>query len=224
MKSLNQVILILLSAFLACGFRLWVLQRWDVSKASPTLWLRVCDDSKPTTYSDNTMPDGDALGGQSPTFKQAIQSIIDDFNNLPSTYLRLEMYPDDVNNPAIGSEFTIAKADRRTVDICSLQVEWPKGGHTQPTLDGDKITACHISLKKIDNLREFVLTAGHELGHCIGLNHPQETVHAVMSYFGDRDKFVRYQIDDKMGFTYLYPSNPDKTREQFGFGMRCTRQ
>ena len=43
-----------------------------------------------------------------------------------------------------------------------------------------------------------------------------------MSYYMDRDAIYRLQNDDKMGITYLFPSDESKAKEINTLGLSCS--
>lgn len=196
---------------------------WHISKSDSTLWVRSC--RKPTFLSAE-FPAGDPLYGLGiPTYDAALQTILDDINGIPGAFLRLALYPDDPANPPApqpgDSTFTAATAAQRTIDICFTD-QVITSGHARPHWDATgQITSCEIRLDKnsSEKAHHFVKVLTHELGHCFGLDHPQETEAAIMSYFGD---VTRLQIDDKMGLTYLYPLNDSYKHEAMTFGLSCS--
>lgn len=217
-----------LFAFLSSGFQVLMDSKWAISESEPTVWIRFCDDITNQSFSDSDLSNSDPLKGQSLAFSNVVQSIINDFNNVGASYLRFAEYPNDPNNPgtpaAGDSTFTLSKATIRTIDVCIESSNNPfKGGHAQPEFEDGEYVGCNIVMAKSvkNEINEFVSTLTHELGHCAGLDHPQETVHAIMSYFGDTNK-IRLQIDDKMGLVYLYPRDGYDLNEDPTFGLSCS--
>ena len=215
------------------GFRLLVENRWSITNEDPTLWVKICDGYKDTTFGQDSLPLGDTLSGTNPTMTEAIQTVIDDYNGVPRSYLRLALYPNDPDNPgtpaAGDSEFTLAKAATRTINIC---VEDPSnpfiGGHAKQKTSGNVVTGCDIvfSNSVLEDNFNFLATATHEIGHCIGLDHPMDTQHAIMSYF-EKDDMYRLQIDDRMGLVHLFPLTikdgvPMDPKERNTFGLSCS--
>ncbi|MGE3759572.1 MAG: hypothetical protein AB7H97_17535, partial [Pseudobdellovibrionaceae bacterium] len=99
------------------GFRVFP-GTWQISKNDPTIWIKLCDDNNSLTIDENDLEDGDPLAGVTNlTFDQVIQSVIDDYNDVPTSYLRLALYPSDPTNPGApidgDSTFTTQKAANR---------------------------------------------------------------------------------------------------------------
>jgi len=201
--------------------------KWNVSKADPTVWIKLC--ASTWTIQDNDLPDGDVLAGVSGiTFSQVLQSVIDDYNNIPTSYLRLALYPTDPNNPGTAlpgdSTFTTQKAEARTIEICFGSTDpraGASGGYAMPNVVGNQMISCEIRaaeghLKKAKFLTHLLT---HELGHCFALQHPQEATESTMSYFGSLEKKVRLQNDDKAGITYRYPEDDQYAKEVATYGL-----
>ena len=204
------------------GFRLSSVKPWNITADDPTLWVKLCDETVPDLT--NNFPDSDPLYGRTIVLSDVVQSVLDEVNNLEMTYLKLELYPTDPNNPPAGSTFTTDKATNRTITYCSGGVGFGAvAGYSKYKVDGkNRLIACEITIKtKYDNIRQWTATFTHELGHCMGLDHPHESVNAIMSYFED-SKVYRYQIDDLMGIAHLYP-NPDlDLKETNTYGLKCS--
>lgn len=217
-----------LFAFLSSGFQVLMESTWEVKESDPTVWIKFCEDIKDQSFESADLPSGDPLKGQSVAFNNVIQSIIDDFNNVGASYLRFAIYPDDPDSPgtpATGdSTFTRTKAETRTIEVCIESSNNPfEGGHAQPKFEDGEYVGCNIVMAKAvrDEIVDFISTLTHELGHCAGLDHPQETIHAIMSYFHGPDE-TRLMIDDKMGIVHLYPKDGYDLDEDPTFGLSCS--
>jgi hypothetical protein len=203
--------------------------RWKIGPQSPTLWVEFCDQLKEIGFESQAVVPGDVLEGQTLSFDSIIQSIFDDFNGVANSYLRLARYPDDFRNPpdpAPGDDpFTIEGSEFRIIDVCIDQSSNPfLSGHAKADFNrhGDRIYCKIVLIESVkESVKSFVQTLTHELGHCLGLGHPQETKHAIMSYHFDRESNMRLMIDDKMGLTELYKGDGVNIDEKNTFGLSC---
>ena len=209
-------ICLLAALFIFSGFQVLSQARWDIKESDPTVWVKFCDDINEIEFDEddiNDLPDEDPLDGVTPTMTNILASVLDDFNEVNASYLRLEVYTDDVED----------EAKDRTIDVCLQNSNNPfEGGHALPIIEEGKLTGCEIVMIEDveDDLGNFLSTLTHEIGHCIGLDHPQETRHSIMSYYHE-DK-VRLQLDDKIGLVHLYPDSDYDLAEQPNFGLSCS--
>jgi hypothetical protein len=223
-KSLRALAASLL-IFSLLGFRVFP-GSWRISRNDPTVWIKLCT-NQPTieTYD---IPSSDPLGGLNPTYQQIVQSVIDDYNAVQTSYFRFALYPTNPSSPGIplpgDSTFTLAKGNVRTIEVCFDGTSTNSGlssGHAQPTYaDNGDIVGCEIkgrpdSTKKASQLIQLLT---HELGHCVGLDHNQPSINSVMSYFISPD-LIRLANDDKSGITYLYPKDPSYANEEVTLGL-----
>ncbi|MBF0362622.1 MAG: matrixin family metalloprotease [Oligoflexia bacterium] len=206
------------------GFRLIDANiRWKISEEDPYLWIKLTD--RTLTFESNSIDDpGDSIYDlKNPGIVEVMQSIINDANGIFGSYLRLELYPEDVNNLESGSHYDATKAEKRIIEIGEDSLFLASGVASWQS-DGENIIGCKISFAKEDKkeVRSFIATMTHEIGHCLGLHHPQELVDSIMSYF-KQSRFYRYQIDDKMGISYLYPANIKDLdhKEHNTYGLSC---
>ncbi|MBF0364976.1 MAG: matrixin family metalloprotease [Oligoflexia bacterium] len=220
---MQKLLLFTLFLLLIFGFRLIDrFQKWNIHENDPYLWIKLCDRS--TLFQENTLPKEDPLTSRTDiSIAEAMQTIVDDYNSLYGSYLRLELYPADTNAPAEGSTFTVDRAKKRTIDICDSDL-FMAGGQASWEYEGEKIVGCTIRYQKgaMNDVHAFLSVLTHEIGHCVGLHHPQESIHAIMSYFANRELY-RLQIDDKMGVRYLYPQTLEGIdhKEHNSMGMSC---
>jgi len=206
------------------GFRVMPgINTWSIHRDDPTLWVRLC---RNLSFTSVNFRSGDPLDGQSSvTMQTALQAILDDYNNVPGSFVRLAAYPTDPANPpspAPGdSAFTLTAASTRTIDVCFSDQTFTAGRARPKWNSQGRVIGCQIDLNIDDSLKAEVFTSvlTHELGHCLGLDHPQETDDAIMSYYSNAH---RLQIDDKMGIVYLYPEEKSFANEQATLGMACT--
>lgn len=225
---MKRFILITIFLFAASGYQRLSDSNWMISESEPTIWIKFCDTMKDQNFSDSDLPDGDELRGQSLTFDSVIQSVLDDFNNVKASYLRLAVYPDDPNSPGTpvtgDSTFTIAKGELRTIEVCIESSSNPfQGGHALPEIESGKLIGCEIVLTKSVNneVDSFISTLTHEIGHCVGFDHAHDTVHSIMSYHHKADE-IRLMIDDKIGLVHMFPMGGYDLDESPNFGLSCS--
>jgi hypothetical protein len=206
--------LIYISALLllTIGFRTYGPYRWDISSSSPNLYINVCSSVRSHTFTDYSgLSTTDPLYATTPSSTQAINSIIDDYNNISNSYLNLSTTSSDISN--------------KTIYICFGNLGAPlAGGEASFSNSGSQITTCTITLSQesVSKLSSFMAIVTHEIGHCFGLDHPQDTQNAIMSYFVDSDTNQRLMLDDKMGITYLYPNDQEGSlKETPNYGLSC---
>ena len=216
---------------MSSGFALLNYRTWRVSKDDPTIWIKPCATLKANVWSSNNIEDSsDPLKNTAqPTYDQVVSSVIDDYNNIQSAYIRLAKYPDDPNNPgtpATGdSTFTIAKGEVRTIDVCFTDPSGVlSGGDASQKADGNNVVGCTIRIKEKykSDLKYFLTVMTHEIGHCLGLDHPMDTTNAIMSYFRESSP-NRLLIDDKMGIIHIYPSDASAAKEKDSLGLSCAK-
>jgi len=211
---------------LSLGFRVFP-GKWQISKSDPTIWIKLCSSS--VTIDENDITETDPLQGVTGiTFDQVLQTVIDDYNSTPTSFVRLARYPSDPNNPgtpaAGDSEFSIEKASTRTIEICfgaTNPAAGVSGGYAKPKYEGEYLVGCDIQAKPEHAKKARFLThlLTHELGHCFGLQHPQEGTNSVMSYFTNNDVFIRLQSDDYAGLTNRYPDDDSYAKEDPTYGL-----
>jgi hypothetical protein len=122
----------------------------------------------------------------------------------------------------------VAAAENRTIEICfdgTNAAAGVSGGHAQAKYENGDIIGCEIKARSEHTKKARFLThlLTHELGHCFGLMHPQESTNSVMSYFNNGDVFMRLQNDDFAGITFRYPEDESYAKEESTFGLKgCT--
>jgi len=99
-----------------------------------------------------------------------------------------------------------------------------QAGEASLDTEGDQITGCSIDIDDglLDSSSDLTGTLTHEIGHCLGLDHAQQSENAVMSYFLKEEGNPRLRIDDKMGVSFIYPVDAAAAEEQATFGASCS--
>lgn len=187
---------------------------WSISPSDPKIWIVSCPMN--LDFSINNLPAGDPLYSQAVSISQILNSIYTDYNNVSNSFIVL-------SDAGTDPTYNTTAAAQRTITICTGSTGSLASAIAEPKLENGKSVGCNITIGKTatDDLRNFVSTMTHELGHCLGLDHAQETTHAIMSYYHSRD-LVRLQIDDKMGLIYLYPDNAANSKETMTYGLSCS--
>jgi hypothetical protein len=200
-----------------------ITEKWDITEDEPYLFVKICDGERTTPFTNN-LPEDDPLANTDLTRETIIQSVLDDINNLSTNFIRIEIFPEDENNPT-SPNFSLARADSHTITLCSGSPSTPlAGGRAKITISGGKITECDIIItsEEEDDAKLWMGTFAHELGHCLGLNHPQDNVHAVMSYFSQGA--YRFQHDDFLSLTSLYSTPSLGIKDKSTFGLKCSSE
>jgi len=219
-EKIRNIFFIITAVFLCAGFRLYNKnQPWKSLSSTPVAATKLfVIYENATQLLENDLPASDPLfGTPTITVTQAMDSVFADYNSIAGAYVTLVDSSDVDFNPT--------NAERRTITVLNRGTNGVQGGDAQFESDGGGITACIISLTDpmYDNAKIYVRVATHEIGHCLGLTHPQEITKSVMSYFSD-DSVYRLQTDDKMGLLFLYPTNPGASNEDPTFGMTCSKR
>ena len=212
--AVNRILILGIIFMIVTGFRIFSeSSKWDISKSDPKVWLNFSEQMLPD---DNDVSEGDWLYDQSFTFQNVVTSILQDFNNIPASYLTLA----DKDNDA---DFDPNLHSKRIIDIQLGTTTGASSGVASLDIEDGKVIGCNIVLSEdtLSSAKVFIGTLTHELGHCVGLDHPHETTHALMSYYHSEDE-IRLMIDDIMGIIYLYPEDPDETTESPTFGLQCS--
>lgn len=216
MKKINLFTFI----FIVFGFRTFYAENlWPTSnstQANRKLFI-IYDDASDSIKND-FVGTSDELSddGSTITVETAVDSIMSDFNSIASAYVEL------VDSEDI--DYSQSFASDRTISISFGGSAGTTTGHAQMEYVNGEVVGCKIALESSlkDSAKEFIQTLTHEIGHCLGLDHAQDTVNSIMSYYMDRDAIFRLQNDDKMGITYLFPSDVSKAKEVSTFGLSCT--
>lgn len=209
-----------LTALLTLGFRTYPNGgTWPIDNSSSTASKLFVDYTLGASVIKNDLPAGDPLYGVAgTTVDQLMTSIFSDFNNVAASYVTLVNTSDGDYNATNGLH--------RTITIRFTGADGASAGEAKLVTKSGKVVGCDIVAEPalLDSAKDFVRTLTHELGHCMGLDHAQETVNAIMSYFHDRDGTARLMIDDKMGLTFLYPTDKTAAKETPTLGLSCARK
>jgi matrixin len=243
----KRLLVILMIVMLTTGFRIKINSdgspsRWYVGRNNPTLWVKVCDET--VDFDGYDLPGSDPFYAQGSDLRDIYRSILDDYNNVETSFLRLALYPDDPDNPPEPAEgdspFTSQDARIRTIEVCSGNIPYYASAQASSennreaceSLGGDAAYSdycsddyyysCDVTFNKSiaeKSMSRFVHTIAHEIGHCVGFMHNHDTHLSLMSYVADPDEILRLQMDDKMGLTYFYPKDEDYNDEEPTFGL-----
>ncbi|MGB0454120.1 MAG: matrixin family metalloprotease [Bacteriovoracaceae bacterium] len=211
-----KIINLLLFCAITLGFRtIYSKHRWAIwngSESDRKLFVTYtnADSEIPNDLVDDVLSGTDTI-----TVEQAMDSIFDDYNSIGASYLIL-VDTDDV-------DYTEEDASNRIIEITFNGASGLSSGEAQYETNSDgKIEKCVINMGEdsLESAKDFIQIMTHELGHCAGLAHPQDTVNAIMSYYA-RSSDVRLLMDDKMGLTYLYPIDAGAGHEKSTYGLSC---
>lgn len=210
---------IILVPCLLFGFRVIPgLQTWDIDSTSVTNSKLFLVFENGTESLTNDLTGDDPLAGPATvTIQQVMNAIMNDYNNIQGAFITLA----DRTDPDFAT-----RGENRTITVTNgAAIGLTSGGYARPIMKSGKIVGCDIVMTSAYFKTSTLLTRGitHEVGHCLGLNHPMDTTKAVMSYYYDSQPNNRLQIDDKMGILYLYPTDPQGAKEQPTLGLSCAR-
>jgi hypothetical protein len=217
-RRIKKIIFISFCLILCVGFRVYPDKKWQIDASSTPgrkVFVTITDTG---TALANNLPSTDALSssGSTLTETQVLNSILSDYNSISSSALTLVRD----NDP----DYNAYSRDHR-ITIESGTSAGTSTGEARPEFSGRYLSACKITLSSAGykDAKTFAALLTHELGHCVGLEHPQDTTNAIMSYFRPSDLY-RLAIDDKMGIVFLYPKDPAYAQEKPTLGLGCSRQ
>lgn len=218
MASKKTFIFLGLAAFLSFGFRIFPSgNQWPLDKSTTATSKIFVVYPYGSRTIENDLPATDPSSGSTTvSIDNLMTSIFNDYNGINASFLVLAGQSDtDFSANSAQRTITIEEADPNGAS---------SGGEAQQARTGGQVTSCSIKLKTqtLEKAKTFVTAVTHEIGHCLGLDHPQEITKSVMSYFQSGDE-IRLQDDDKMGLTYLYPVDSAKAKETATLGMSCSR-
>jgi hypothetical protein len=218
-KIFRKMCIILFCILVATGFKIYPgVRGWQLdtsSTAGRKVFITMPNTGKTIP---NNLPASDSLAtaGTNLTEAQIIDSVMSDYNNIQASNLILVADTD--------SDFATHSSNHRII-IEQGSAAGLSSGEANPQFSGGTIISCKIQItpNAYEDAETFLHLVSHELGHCLGLDHPQETVYAVMSYFYD-DSSYRLAVDDKMGIVHLYPKDSTYSKEKSTLGLSCSRQ
>jgi hypothetical protein len=145
-----------------------------------------------------------------------MSSIFDDYNNISASFLTLV---------SIADADYAARGTTRTINMSLSNPSGVSSGEAKQNVEDGLVIDCQVNLQSslLDSAKRFVATVTHELGHCLGLAHPQELTQSIMSYFVDSN-ISRLQVDDKMGIVYHFPVDPSDVSESPTLGLSCAKK
>ena len=218
-KQFRRFLILLIATVFCVGYKVAPGARgWDLDSSSSSgrkVFITLTASGKTLK---NNLPSSDPLvnSGDQLTEAQLLQSIINDYNNIQRSYLILALDSD--------SDFAANSLNRR-IEISYGNAAGQSSGEAKLTYLSGRISGCKISItdKGYTDAKTYIGLLTHELGHCVGLEHPQETVWSVMSYFYHADVY-RLAIDDKMGIVHIYPKESADSDEKNTLGLSCAQK
>ena len=221
---------LLIVGSLLLGFQPNSRSRWQITKDSPLIWVKYDPNLLSSNFS-NTEFSGANNPLEGVDDSQAMQAILEaimaDYNSLGSTFLRLAFYP------VSGFGYTSvdsASFSEQAVENRIIEVELGKpgsafgaSGEAKTELSGGDIVGCKIKIGSgtVKHAKEFKSTTTHEIAHCLGLGHSHNDTDSVLSY-NRRSDLHDLGIDDKIGLTFLYPTDDSFNKETPTLGLACT--
>lgn len=223
MKLINKIFLGTFMLSMMLGFRVYNRDhRWGIFNGSDTerkLFIQVEQELLDRDIPNDIETDL-YIGSSSETVQMdlLINSVLQNFNDIAASYLILGKISD--------SDYDASLHEERIIKISLGSAGGTSSGEAERKLENDRVVGCTIRIQEddhTDSTKSMVRVLTHEMGHCIGLQHPQDTTHAIMSYYTKGDS-IRLLLDDLMGVIYLFPIDPGAAEEEPSYGLSCSQK
>lgn len=230
MKRPTKILTLAFIFAVTSGFRVFG-DRWQIATDEPTVWLKFASDD---LTEDFAVFDADwdlgaiRLLNPEEQRRALIRSVMAEYNNISTSFLRLSFFPITdlvaAGDTELDSTFSQEAATGRTITIKQDAAGGPfTAGYAQPQAANGVMTSCNIVMGTNihSNAKEYYTTLLHEVGHCLGLQHNHADADANMGY---NSTTTHLGIDDQMAITHLYPLKPEYGAEAATLGLTCQQQ
>ena len=232
--AITKITFWLFALVLFSGFQTIPGPKWKIDRDQHrTLWILPGESFLNLQYpEDEEIPEDIAFGNlEAPNQAIAIlKFIIAQYNSISTTYVRLQLTPMegiDLGEPNPGDiEWTQEVAEGRTIKVAEGKTHAVGGGGGEARMEFNEqreLSGCTVVVSGDFQIRGFVTTVAHEIGHCLGLAHAHDDRQSIMGYGGAASGVYKLGMDDKMGITYLYPLKEEYGKEAMTLGLSCSR-